>query len=168
MNSKSKILTRQELVNVLEPLRQQGNRIVLTNGCFDILHVGHARYLELARTLGDLLVVGVNTDSSIHEFKGPNRPIVPENERAEMLAFLGCVDYVTLFDERLPNALVEAVKPAFHVKAGDYTPEQMPETPIVRANGGEVVILPYLQGHSTTGIIERVVDVYKQENRDAK
>ncbi len=152
----AKIQSRAELPALLARWRAQRRRIVLTNGCFDVLHVGHARYLRQARALGDVLVVGVNTDASVQRLKGPTRPIVPEDERAELLASLACVDCVTLFDEATPNALVEVVRPHIHVKGGDYDPEAMPETPVVRRHGGEVVILPLVDGRSTTSIVERI------------
>lgn len=158
---KNKVLSRNALQEALEPRRARGERIVFTNGCFDILHVGHARCLAQARALGDLLVVGVNSDRSVRDLKGPSRPLVPEGERAEMLAFLSVVDYVCVFDEGLPNALIEAVRPAIHVKGGDYDAELMPETPVVRRHGGEVVILPIVEGLSTTNIVNRVLEAYR-------
>src|SRR5947209_1448863 len=114
-----KIVRRNELAPILLPFCERGRRIVFTNGCFDVLHVGHVRYLQAARALGDLLVVGVNSDSSVRELKGPNRPLVPEEERAELLAALECVDYVSIFPELRPDALIEIVRPAIHVKGGD-------------------------------------------------
>jgi rfaE bifunctional protein nucleotidyltransferase chain/domain len=151
-----KILTRDALAATLESHHQREERIVFTNGCFDILHVGHVRYLAQARALGDLLVVGVNTDESVRALKGPQRPLVPEDERAELLAHLDVVDYVCLFPETLPNALLEVVRPSLHVKGGDYDVETLPETPIVRKHGGEVVIIPLVEGRSTTDLITRI------------
>jgi rfaE bifunctional protein nucleotidyltransferase chain/domain len=155
-----KILSRPDLVRELETRRARGERIVFTNGCFDILHVGHARYLAQARALGDMLVVGLNSDRSVQELKGPNRPLVPEQERAELLAHLAAVDYVSIFDELRPNALIEAVRPHTHVKGGDYRADELPEAPVVRQFGGEIVILPLVEGRSTTNIIARILQVY--------
>jgi rfaE bifunctional protein nucleotidyltransferase chain/domain len=128
--------------------------VVFTNGCFDLLHVGHARYLQQARALGDALVVGVNTDASVRRLKGEGRPIVPEEERAELIAALACVDYVTLFGEPTPEALLAHLRPDLHVKGGDYREEDLPESPLVRGWGGQVVILPLTPGRSTTQLIE--------------
>lgn len=139
--------------------RAQGACIVSTNGIFDLVHVGHVRYLHTARKLGDLLVVGVNSDAGTRRLKGPLRPIVPEDERAELLAALACVDYVTVFEEPTPEALLEVVRPAKHVKGGDYDVEQMPETAVVRRHGGDVVKAEFVPDHSTTDIIERVLKI---------
>jgi D-beta-D-heptose 7-phosphate kinase/D-beta-D-heptose 1-phosphate adenosyltransferase len=157
----SKIQTVPDLAEVLEERRARGERIVFTNGCFDILHVGHARYLARARALGDLLVVGVNSDRSVRALKGPSRPLVAEDDRAELLAHFAAVDYVCIFDEDLPNALIEVVRPAIDVKGGDYDAEKMPETPVVRRYGGEVVILPLEEGRSTTRVVTRVLEAYR-------
>jgi rfaE bifunctional protein nucleotidyltransferase chain/domain len=153
-----RLVPRSELQALGEALRAEGRRIVFTNGCFDLLHVGHLRYLEQARGLGDVLVLGLNTDASVQRLKGPQRPIVPENERAELLAGLRCVDYVTLFDEPLPNDTLTALRPHFHVKGGDYSAESLPETPLVRSLGGEVVIMPLVEGRSTTNVVQRILE----------
>lgn len=158
----AKILLRDRLAAVLEPRRARGERIVFTNGCFDILHVGHVRYLAQARSLGDLLVVGLNSDRSVRALKGPSRPLVPEEERAELLAALRTVDYVSLFDEERPDALIEVVRPAIHVKGGDYRAEDLPEAPVVRKHGGEVIIMPLVEGRSTTNVIARILEVYQR------
>ncbi len=146
----------EELARKLNLRREWEETIVSTNGVFDVLHVGHLRYLQAARALGDLLVVGVNSDACTRHLKGPARPFVPERERAEMLAGLACVDYVTLFDEPTPEQLLEVVRPALHVKGGDYHVEQMPETAVVRRHGGEVVTVAFVPEHSTTGLVERI------------
>jgi len=151
---KTKIVRRAVLKGILDELRQQGRRIVFTNGCFDILHVGHLRCLQEASQLGDCLVVGLNTDDSVRQIKGEGRPFVPEFERAELLAGLGCVDYVTLFAETTPTKLIAELRPDIHVKGGDYAVNQMPETEAVRSYGGEVVILPEVEGKSTTRLVE--------------
>lgn len=158
-----KVLGREELAAALDPRRVRGDRIVFTNGCFDILHVGHARYLEQARALGDLLVVGLNSDSSVRMLKGRDRPIVPQEERAEMLAFLASVDYVSIFDESRPDALIEVVRPHLHAKGGDYREEDLPEAEAVRRHGGRVVILPLVEGRSTTNIIGKIVALTRAE-----
>jgi rfaE bifunctional protein nucleotidyltransferase chain/domain len=137
-------------------LRRLGLRVVFTNGCFDLLHIGHARYLEAARRLGDALVVGLNSDGSVRALKGPGRPVLPEAERAELLAALRCVDYVTLFDEPTPEAAISLLRPDFHVKGGDYRADEIPEAPAVVAGGGRVVIVPFVEGWSTTRLIERI------------
>src|SRR5579872_1520133 len=159
--STPKVLSRAALAEALEPRRQRGERIVFTNGCFDILHVGHARYLAQARSRGDLLVVGVNSDASVRALKGPLRPLVPEEERAEMLAHLASVDYVCLFDELRPDALIEIVRPAAHVKGGDYRAEDLPEAPVVHKHGGRIEIVPLVEGRSTTNIIARVLETFR-------
>ena len=136
--------------------REQGKRIVFTNGCFDILHRGHITYLSRAKTLGDVLVVGLNSDESVGRLKGPGRPINTLEDRAEVLAALSCVDHIVPFDEDTPVALIEAVRPDVFVKGGDYTREMLPEAPVVEALGGSVHLLPYVEDRSTTGIIERI------------
>lgn len=145
-----------QLAQILEARRAKGERIVTTNGVFDVLHVGHVRCLLSARQLGDLLVVGINTDACTARLKGPERPFVREDERAELLAALACVDYVTLFDEQTPEALLEVLRPDIHVKGGDYDPAALPETAIVERGGGKVVALPFVAGRSTTGLVERI------------
>ena len=122
--SQLKIFNRNELATVLQQLKSEGNVIVTTNGCFDVLHLGHLRYLQAARQLGDLLVVAINSDASVRELKGENRPLIPEDERAEMLAGLECVDYVVIFPELTPIELLSELKPDIHVKGGDYKLEQ--------------------------------------------
>lgn len=131
-------------------------RIVFTNGCFDILHVGHARYLKDARALGDLLVVGLNSDASVKRLKGSSRPIQHENDRAELLASLAAVDFVVLFEEDTPTQLIERVAPDILVKGGDWPVEKIEGSKFVLARGGEVKSLPFHPGHSTTSLIERI------------
>ncbi len=163
----SKIVNREQLASHLESHRQTGRKIVFTNGCFDILHVGHIRYLQQAKDLGDILVVALNTDASVRELKGPNRPLNPELERAEMMAALGCVDYVTFFPEATPENTISLFRPHYHVKGGDYAPEDMPETQLVRSYGGEVVIVGHTPDRSTTGIINRAKETRIQINNEA-
>jgi D-glycero-beta-D-manno-heptose 1-phosphate adenylyltransferase len=152
-----KVVTWDELERRLAPLRAAGGRVVFTNGCFDLLHVGHVRYLQAARRLGDALVVGVNSDRSVRGLKGEDRPIVSQEERAEILAALACVDYVTIFEEPTPERLLASVRPDVHVKGGDYREEDLPEAPLVRSWGGEVVLLPLTQGRSTTGLARKLL-----------
>ena len=156
-------LTRAEFAARAEALRAAGRRVVFTNGVFDILHVGHVRYLQAARALGDALLVGINSDASVRRLKGPERPLNPEDERAEVVAALACVEGVCLFEEDTPHALIEAVRPHVHAKGGDYAdPDALPETPLVRSLGGEVVILPLVPGRSTTRLLERIEGLGKR------
>ncbi|MFA6006372.1 MAG: D-glycero-beta-D-manno-heptose 1-phosphate adenylyltransferase [Candidatus Paceibacterota bacterium] len=151
-----KIVTLETLLDRRCLLQQAQKKVVFTNGCFDILHVGHSRYLQAARDLGDMLIVGVNTDQSVRKLKGPTRPINLERDRAEVLASLGCVDYVVLFDEHTPEALISKLQPDIHVKGGDYTEERLPEAKIVREYGGSVVIIPLTPDRSTTRTLEKI------------
>lgn len=151
-----KILSRDELLVERERLRQARKRLVFTNGCFDLLHVGHARYLQAASRLGDALVVAINSDRSVRELKGAGRPIVNERERAELLAALGAVDYVTIFDELSPRALIAALLPDILVKGGDYGLEEIHGREEVEAAGGRVLSLPFIKGASTSSIIEKI------------
>ncbi|GAB3154794.1 D-glycero-beta-D-manno-heptose-7-phosphate kinase [Micromonospora sonneratiae] len=136
--------------------RQAGRSLVFTNGCFDVLHRGHVRYLDQARTLGDLLVVAVNSDDSVRRLKGPDRPVNPVEDRVAVLAALACVDHVVVFEEDSPSALIEAVRPDVYVKGGDYPPEMVPEAPLVRSLGGQVHTLGYVPDRSTSAIIDRI------------
>ena len=147
------ILHREALAETLSTLP---GATVFTNGCFDLMHVGHLRYLQMARALGDRLVIGLNSDASVQRLKGETRPILPEQERAELLAGLGCVDFVTIFDEPTADPLLALLKPQIYAKGGDYTPETLPEAPTVRAYGGEIRIIPFVPGRSTTSLIERI------------
>lgn len=151
-----KILSRDELIIERERLREAGKKLVFTNGVFDILHVGHVRYLRLARTLGAALVVAVNSDASVRELKGAGRPLVNENERAELLAALEPVDYVTIFDDVSPRSLIAELLPDVLVKGGDYALDQIHGREEVEAAGGSVVSLPFVEGASTSKLIERM------------
>jgi D-beta-D-heptose 7-phosphate kinase / D-beta-D-heptose 1-phosphate adenosyltransferase len=157
---KKKILLRDELSVALQYHRQRGERIVFTNGCFDLLHMGHLHYLEEAARLGDRLVVGVNDDASVSFLKGEGRPVISQENRIRMLAGLACVDYVTVFSESTPLALLNAVRPDILVKGGNYTPETTVGRDEVEANGGTVKIVPYMPSVSTTNIIESIVKRY--------
>ena len=150
------ILDRGELLRVRAELRAARRRLVFTNGCFDILHVGHVRYLAAARALGDALLVAVNSDRSVRALKGAGRPVMNEGERAELLAALAAVDFVTVFDEESPRGLIAELLPDVLVKGGDYAPEEIHGREEVEAAGGRVLALPFVEGASTTGVIERV------------
>ncbi len=159
-SARSKIKRWSELVEIRAAARESGSAVVFTNGCFDLIHVGHVRYLEEARKLGGMLIVGVNSDDSTRRLKGPDRPFVPEFDRMEVVAGLECVDYVTLFSEDTPVRLIEALRPDLHVKGGDYSPEQLPEAETVRRCGGRVVIVPLSAtetvGRSTTNLADTI------------
>ncbi len=162
--TQQKILRRDKLAAEVARRQANGERGVFTNGCFDLLHLGHVRYLQDARALGDFLVLGLNGDESVAFLKGAGRPLVPAVERAEILAALTCVDYVTIFPEKTANAIVELLRPAIYVKGGDWhaTPgndpdfKRLPEAPSVLAYGGTVRLIPYLPGHSTTELIAAI------------
>jgi D-glycero-beta-D-manno-heptose 1-phosphate adenylyltransferase len=152
----SPILTREELAQRSASARASGARIVLANGCFDVLHVGHVRYLAGARELGDILVVGVNSDEQVEKQKGPGRPVLTATERAEIIAALESVTYVTIFDEPTVEQLLLTLKPDVHAKGTDYTTDSVPERDVVRSYGGEVAIVGDPKDHSTTEIIARL------------
>jgi rfaE bifunctional protein nucleotidyltransferase chain/domain len=152
----SRILERNRLIARVAIARKNGARVVFANGCFDVLHVGHVRYLEAARALGDLLVVGVNGDAEVRRQKGEGRPHVPERERAEVVASLRAVDYVTIFHEPTVTELLLALRPEFHAKGTDYTEESVPERDVVRSYGGRVRIVGDPKDHSSTEILGRV------------
>lgn len=150
-----KVINLIDLISVLKDFKKNNKKIVTTNGCFDILHVGHVRYLAEARSLGDVLIVGLNSDDSVRRLKGPTRPINSENDRAEVLASLISVDYVVLFNEDTPVELLSQIKPNIHAKGGDYNPDTLPESKIVQENDGKLVFIQFIEGKSTTGIIEK-------------
>src|SRR5256714_9308037 len=156
------IFDRDELLRVRAGLRAEGRRLVFTNGCFDILHVGHVRYLEAARRLGDALLVAVNSDRSVRALKGAGRPVMSELERAELLAALSSVDFVTVFDDESPRALIGEVLPDVLAKGGDYALEEIHGREEVESAGGRVVVLPFVEGASTTNIIERIKAVNRE------
>ena len=150
------VLSHNELLRERERLRAAGKKLVFTNGVFDILHVGHVRYLEQAHALGDALVVAVNSDRSVRELKGSDRPLTAENDRAEILAALRSVDYVTIFDDVSPRSLIATLLPDVLVKGGDYSVDQIHGREEVEAGGGRVVSLPFVDGASTTEIVRRI------------
>ena len=152
----NKVMERNELVQEVARLQAAGRRVVFTNGCFDILHAGHVRYLNAARAAGDVLVLGLNSDASVRRLKGESRPINGEEDRAEVLAGLAAVDYVVIFDEPTAEPLVELLKPDVYVKGGDYTVERLPEARIVASYGGETVLIPEVPGRSSTNMIKKI------------
>lgn len=152
------VVERAELIEICNRLRGEGRTIVFTNGCFDIIHRGHVDYLERASALGDILVVGLNTDSSVSELKGPCRPIVPEDDRAHVLAGLAAVDYVSLFDEATPLELISSVRPDVLVKGAGYTRETIVGADVVEGRGGRVIALAPLEGRATRSIISTILD----------
>lgn len=156
-DSDSKIKNLDVLSHLLTRERARGKKVVFTNGCFDLLHVGHVKYLQKARELGDILVVGLNTDSSVRRLKGESRPLIEERERAHILAALGCVDYVVLFDEDTPIRLIEALRPAVLVKGGDYSADQVVGRELVESMGGRVALIDFVDGRSTSRIIEKIL-----------
>lgn len=157
--------TLDELRELRRGWRSDGLKLVLTNGVFDLLHLGHTRYLQDARSLGDVLVVGLNSDRSTQIIKGPRRPLVPERERAELLLSLRAVDYVTIFDEPTAEALVAALEPDMYCKGGDYALQAgdgkvLPEARVVQRYGGRIQLIPYLAGHSSSELIDTIVERY--------
>jgi rfaE bifunctional protein nucleotidyltransferase chain/domain len=158
MSAQEKIVSLQELPAWREALREAGQRLVVTNGCFDLLHAGHVTYLEQAATLGDVLLIGCNGDESVRQLKGPSRPLNSEADRAVVLAALESVGAVAVFPEKRADNFLRLAKPDVYVKGGDYTPETLEadERAVVESGGGEVVIIPFVPGKSTTSIIERM------------
>ncbi|MEI6043298.1 MAG: D-glycero-beta-D-manno-heptose 1-phosphate adenylyltransferase [Chloroflexota bacterium] len=159
------IVSRVELLRLREEWRTTRARVVFTNGCFDLIHLGHVHYLQQARALGDLLVLGLNSDSSVQQLKGPLRPLVAEDERALVVAALRPVDYVIIFEEPTAETLVAELQPNIYVKGGDYSADSgegkpLPEAEIVRRYGGEVVLIPFLPGHSTSDLIVKIMNTF--------
>jgi rfaE bifunctional protein nucleotidyltransferase chain/domain len=163
-----KIKTLEEMLQVRSELRAQGRKLVFTNGCFDLLHVGHVRYLNQARALGDALVVAINSDRSVRENKGEGRPLVPEAERAEVLSALACVDHVTIFDERTPQSVIDAIVPDVLVKGADWGLSEIVGRETVEKAGGVVRNITLVPGRSTTSIVARVLeraDLLREDSR---
>lgn len=153
-----KIITRADIAAIARNIKAAGKTIVFTNGCFDILHAGHVRYLAAARALGDCLIVGLNSDQSVRKLKGPARPVNSQEDRAEVLAALAAVDYVVIFQETTAENIVTEIKPDIYAKGGDYTIEKLPESKIVAAQGGRTVLVPEVPGRSSSNIISRMND----------
>lgn len=162
-HSDQKIVSRENLARHLAQQRSDQRSVVFTNGCFDLLHVGHVKYLQAARRLGDLLVLGLNSDASIRRLKGPNRPLIAQDERAHILAALNCIDYVVIFEEDTPLELIEALRPDILVKGGDYTPEGVVGKELVESWGGRIELIQFVDGKSTTGIVEKILRQVREE-----
>jgi D-glycero-beta-D-manno-heptose 1-phosphate adenylyltransferase len=157
MTAREKVKSSQEVQEICMSARRHASRIVFTNGCFDILHVGHVRYLEAARALGDMLVVGINSDDSVRQLKGPSRPVLGEGQRSELVAALHCVDYVTIFQEPDPLRLIEMIRPDVLVKGADWPEDQIIGADVVRKSGGSVARIPFVPGASTSAIIDSIL-----------
>ncbi len=164
----SKIIPRSQIAALVESLKAQQKKIVFTNGCFDLLHAGHVRYLTEARAQGDCLIVGLNTDRSVNRIKDPHRPLIPEDQRAEVLAALICVSYVVFFEESDPLSLIEAIKPDVLVKGADWAEDNIIGADLVRSYGGRVFRVALVDGISTTEIIHRIVERYGRNLNDER
>ena len=151
-----KLVSRDHIGGIVDKSKAVGKTLVFTNGCFDIIHAGHVRYLSEAKKLGDCLIVGLNSDRSVKELKGPTRPLNHQEDRAEVVAALAAVDYVIIFDERTAESLVNEVKPDIYVKGGDYCIEEIPEAKIVASNGGKTILIPEVPGRSSTNMIKKI------------
>lgn len=162
-DSHTKIKSLDALLPLMETEKSRGKRIVFTNGCFDLLHAGHVKYLQKARNLGDLLVLGLNSDASVRRLKGAKRPLIDQEERAHLLAALDCIDYVVVFDEDTPLELITAIKPYILAKGGDYALEDVVGKSVVESYGGRVELITFVDGKSTSNIIERVLELYSTE-----
>lgn len=160
IKAKDKVIGRGKLIKRVRRLKKQGKKVVFTNGCFDLLHVGHVRYLNRAKQFGDVLVVGLNTDDSVRKLKGEERPLVAQEERAEVLAGLAAVDYITFFTEETPYNLINELRPDVLVKGADYKVKDIVGNDVVRESGGAIVRIPLAENFSTTGIIRDIVRKY--------
>ena len=158
---REKIYSIAQLKQILQRERKTGKKIVFTNGCFDILHVGHVRYLTAAKKRGDILVIGLNSDSSVKELKGDKRPLIDEKARAELLSSLEVVDYISIFNESTANKIIADLQPDIYVKGGDYQIGKLPEVSTVASYGGEVQLIPVVTGASTTNIIKEILQRYR-------
>ncbi len=150
------IKNRKEIVSIVEKLKKENKKIVFTNGCFDILHIGHVRYLKKSASFGDILIIGLNSDSSVKKLKGNSRPINNEQDRAELLSELNFVDYVVIFSEDTPEKLLDEIKPDIYTKGADYTLETLPEAKTVLKNNGKVEFISLVEGKSTTNVIKKI------------
>jgi len=150
------VVDQKQLLNIISDLKKQNKTIVTTNGCFDIIHAGHVRYLKHAKELGDVLIVCLNSDASVQRLKGPSRPLNHQDDRAEVMAALYAVDYVVIFEEDTPIDVLAKIKPDIHVKGGDYTEETLPETAVIKQGGGKIQFIPFVEGRSTTNIINKI------------
>ena len=160
--TKQKIKKLEELKEIVKELKKQNKKIITTNGVFDILHLGHIKYLQEAKKLGDVLIVAINSDDSVKQIKGPERPINSEQSRAKVLAALSFVDYIVIFNETNPVNILSEIKPGIHVKGGDYRIEQIIEKDIVEKNDGKIILIPEIKGYSTTDLINKIIKNYKK------
>ncbi|MBL7055063.1 D-glycero-beta-D-manno-heptose 1-phosphate adenylyltransferase [Candidatus Woesearchaeota archaeon] len=160
--TKQKIKTMEELKKIIKNLKSQNKKIVTTNGVFDILHLGHIKYLQEAKKLGDILAIALNSDSSVKQIKGPQRPINDQEARAEVLASLEFVDYIVIFNETDPVKILSEIKPDIHVKGGDYKLGEIIEKDIVEKNNGKIILIPEIKGYSTTNLIDKIIKIYKK------
>ena len=165
LNAAEKVIDRNTLKEKVDSLRKAGKRVVFTNGCFDLIHLGHIRLLEKAKEKGDCLVVAVNSDSSVRQIKEPGRPVMPEGQRAEVVAALGCVDWVTIFAEPDPLVLIRLLKPNVLVKGTDWSEEEIVGAPEVREAGGQVIRIPLVPGSSTSVIVERIASAFRMKDK---
>ncbi len=155
------VVSTEELIGIRRQAGREGRKVVFTNGCFDLIHRGHVEYLGQAKTMGDILMVGLNSDRSVLQLKGQGRPLTPQDDRAQVLAALEMVDYVCLFDEQTPARLISAVLPDVLVKGGDYRPDEIVGRETVEEAGGKVVVVPLSEGFSTKGLIDKILDRYR-------
>ncbi|MBM7557741.1 D-glycero-beta-D-manno-heptose 1-phosphate adenylyltransferase [Halanaerobacter jeridensis] len=157
----NKVYKIEKLAEILAEEKAAGNQIVFTNGCFDLLHIGHTRYLAQAKAKGDILVVGLNSDSSVKKLKGDKRPLIPQDERAEMLSNLEMVDYVTIFADETAKNVIAELEPDIYVKGGDYSINNLPEAEVVQQSGGEIELVSEIKGASTTNIVNKILETYE-------
>ena len=156
MPKNDKIITREQVSQIVSQLKREGRKVAFTNGCFDLLHIGHLELLENARKLGDILIVGLNSDDSVRRLKGPQRPINTQLDRARILAALEVVDYVVIFNEDTPLELIQTIKPDFLIKGGDYSPDTIVGSAFVESYGGKVIVFPLVHGKSTSDLINTI------------
>lgn len=160
---KKKIVSLDELKNIVSTLKKEGKCIVFTNGCFDLLHLGHVQYLQKAKEYGDILVVAINSDASVKAIKGNKRPLIPQNDRAAILSALSCIDYVIIFEEHDPVRIISELMPDVLIKGGDYQLNEIKGSEIVTSAGGKVLTIPEIKGKSTTNLIQTIIEKYKEE-----
>lgn len=155
-----KVITLRKATMLAKNLKSAGKKIIFTNGCFDLIHAGHVTYLEKAKKYGDVLILGLNSDASIKQIKGDQRPILGEKDRALLLSAFNFIDYIIFFNEATPIRVIKSIKPDIHIKGGDYRVKDLPEYPIIKKYGGVIKILPYIKGCSTTSLIEKIKAAY--------
>ena len=150
------VVDQKQLLDIVSELKKQNKTIVTTNGCFDIIHAGHVRYLKHAKNLGDVLIMCLNSDASVQRLKGPTRPLNHQDDRAEVMAALESINYVVIFEEDTPVDILAKIKPDIHVKGGDYSEDTLPETKVIKEGGGKIQFIPFVEGRSTTNIINKI------------